>query len=150
MARAGRLDADQLGLWRELLDHQRDAGHQPAAADGGQQQVEGRAQRLGLADHLQPDRALAGDCFGRIVGMDRKRAARLYVFVATLLSFRVVGPADYRLGAICLDLGNFRGSRDLRDEDARANAKFLCRESDRCAMVAAGRCRATYRRRRPG
>ena len=67
-ARALRLDADHLDA---AAVPRRDAGDQPAAADRDQNGVElGR-----ILFPFEPDRALAGDRLGRVIGVHRKRAA---------------------------------------------------------------------------
>ena len=61
-----RLDGPDVGSRRTILDGNRNAAGQAAAATGDDDGVEVDAQRLRLPRQLQPDRALAGD-YGRIV-----------------------------------------------------------------------------------
>ena len=65
------LDPDDLHVGAQELDEGRDPGREPAAAD---RHEHGR-QRIGmLVQDLHPDRALAGDDVGIIVGVDEGQA----------------------------------------------------------------------------
>ena len=67
------LDPDQADLRTLLLDHCRDAGHQPAAAHAHQHRLDGWQ----LLQQLQADGALTGNDVLVVEGMDQDRAAAL-------------------------------------------------------------------------
>jgi hypothetical protein len=130
------LDADHGDVGLDRPGGDRHARHQPAAADRHDDRVEvGR-----ILEHLEPDRAGAGDDLRVVERMDEHEAlferqlARLGVGVVKHVAVQHDGRAVAR------GLGDFHGRRRLGHDDGRRDAEPLGMISDGLRMVA-GRSR---------
>ena len=128
-----RFHADHLDRRTQALDVGGDARDQPPAAHRDEHRVQGLSC---LAHDFHPDRALARDDIGIVVGVDERELARaleaprlrisLVVGVAVQVDFR---PA--RLDRVHLDLG-----RSGRHHDHRRAAELLRGERHSLSVIA--------------
>ena len=129
--RRPRLDAHHARVRVQRLEDRRGAGHQPAAADRGDEQVE----RAGVLEELQRGGARAGGDARVVVGGHERHLPLLGELAARLhlrLGVAVVG-GD--LGAVALDGGELCGRRVLGHEDRRAHPELARRSATACAWL---------------
>ena len=70
---AFRLDADDLGCRRQIVEGERNAADQPAAADRAEQQVGAGVLGVKLVERFEPGAGLAGDDLRVVEGMQQAR-----------------------------------------------------------------------------
>ena len=128
-----RLDADHARVRVQRLDDGGAAGHQPAAADRGDEQVE----LAGVLEQLERGGAGAGGDPRVVVGGHERHLPRRLGELAPRLHLGLgVAVVGGDLGAVALDRGELGGRRVLRHEDRGAEAELARRQRHRLRVVA--------------
>ena len=129
------LDSDQLDVRLDRARGDRDAGHQPAAADRDDDRVEVRR----VLEHLEAERARAGDHLRIVEGVDEdvavleRQLARLGEGIVDDLAVK------HDLGAVPAVWVTFTVGVDFRHHDDRRNPEPLCVIGDRLRVIAGRR-----------
>ena len=129
---ARRLDADHARARVQRLDHGGAPGHQAAAADRGEQQVE----LAGVLEQLERGGARAGGDPRVVVGGHERHLAPLGELAARLHLRHRVAVVGLDLRAVAVDRRELRGRRVLGHEDRGADAQLARRQRHRLGVVA--------------
>ena len=125
-------DADHPDIRLDGLRGQHDPGRQPAARKRHQQHVEIGAR----LQHLQPDRALAGDHQRIVEGRDLGQPLLGHQSLRLGLGVVLALAGDPHLGTKCADALDLHPGHQRRHADHRADAARPCRVGHAAAMIA--------------
>jgi len=130
------LDPDDLDLGTQALDVGGHPGSQPAAADGAEDGVDRAVVARVLAQDFHRHRALAGDHFRIVEGVDEGQLLGLFQFEGVGVGF-VVGIAEqHDLAAAPLDGVDLDARRRGRHDDDRPAADLGRRQGHTLGVVA--------------